>query len=357
MDTDNAPFPQRLSKQAAQKLGAAAFYFVMAVAMSFINKAVLGVFRHNNTLLALQMLVTLFVIQVGNLLGVIRVRPMTWQQLKVMVPLAFFYNANVAFALAGLKRLNIPMYNTLKRLTPCVIWLMNGLTGRGWARQDVTMSLFVIAAGTIIAGIGDFNLDLWAYGYAFTSCLLQATYLLLAESGGEKGFSSLELLQYNAALSLPVLVVLVYFTEWEESGVALASQASDMTFVGLVLFGSMAGSVLNYSLFLCATLNTALTTTVVGVMKAVASTALGFVLLERVAITPVNFTGISVNTFGGCLYTYYKYLQKEEKQTLRSPSPQGGGSRESLAQPDVEMNIPHEGLADGAERRASAGVS
>ncbi len=46
------------------------------------------------------------------------------------------------------------------------------------------------------------------YVCALTSCMLQASYLLLVEkSGAEKGIGSTELLYYNALLSLPFILV------------------------------------------------------------------------------------------------------------------------------------------------------
>ena len=39
----------------------------------------------------------------------------------MQVPVALLYNANVAFALASLGKMNIPMYNTMKRLTPALV--------------------------------------------------------------------------------------------------------------------------------------------------------------------------------------------------------------------------------------------
>ena len=45
------------------------------------------------------------------------------------------------------------------------------------------------------------------YVCALTSCMLQASYLLLVEkSGAEKGIGSTELLYYNALLSLPFIL-------------------------------------------------------------------------------------------------------------------------------------------------------
>ena len=46
------------------------------------------------------------------------------------------------------------------------------------------------------------------YVCALTSCMLQASYLLLVEkSGAEKGIGSTELLYYNSLLSLPFILM------------------------------------------------------------------------------------------------------------------------------------------------------
>ena len=38
------------------------------------------------------------------------------------------YTANVGFSLFGLKTLNIPMYNVLKRLTPIIVLVVKACT-------------------------------------------------------------------------------------------------------------------------------------------------------------------------------------------------------------------------------------
>ena len=46
------------------------------------------------------------------------------------------------------------------------------------------------------------------YAFALTSCVLQASYLLLVErSGADKGLGPLELMLYVSLLSLPFLVI------------------------------------------------------------------------------------------------------------------------------------------------------
>lgn len=113
-------------------------------------------------------------------------------------------------------------------------------------------------------------------------CLQQATYLLLVErSGGEKGMTSLELLLYNSILSLPVLVLLIFATgEVYESVPAIFTTAAShgSYFLFNLVISLFIGVLLNYSLFLCTLVNSALTTTVIGALKGVVAT----VSLERV---------------------------------------------------------------------------
>ena len=70
------------------------------------------------------------------------------------------------------------------------------------------------------------------------------------------------------------------------------------------------GMLLNFALFLCTTTNSALTTTIVGVLKGVASTTLGFVLLGGAHLTGAGVAGVVLNTAGGVAYTAVKYRER-----------------------------------------------
>jgi len=56
--------------------------------------------------------------------------PFNWATARALLPVAFFYNANVAFALASLEGVDVPMYIALKRLTPMAILIVNFLLGQ-----------------------------------------------------------------------------------------------------------------------------------------------------------------------------------------------------------------------------------
>ncbi|KAJ0803450.1 hypothetical protein HanOQP8_Chr00c493g0835531 [Helianthus annuus] len=96
------------------------------MAMVFINKAVVMEYAYSMTLLTLQQLATALLIHSGRVMGWTRAKALNVDTAKKLVLVSLFYNGNVAFALASLKGVNIPMYIAIKRLTPLAV-LIAGL--------------------------------------------------------------------------------------------------------------------------------------------------------------------------------------------------------------------------------------
>ncbi|CAI9094808.1 OLC1v1030607C3 [Oldenlandia corymbosa var. corymbosa] len=250
------------------------------MAMVFINKAVLMQYSQSMTLLALQQLATTLLIHFGRVMGYTKAKGLNIETAKRLVFVSLFYNANVAFALASLKGVNIPMYIAIKRLTPLAVLIAGFFTGKGKPSHQVTLSVILTAAGVIIAALGDFTFDLFGYSMALTSVFFQTMYLVLVErSGAEDGLSSVEIMFYNSFLSLPFLLFLIIATgEFPNSLSLLFAKSISLPFFLLLLLSLAMGIVLNYTMFLCTLVNSALTTTIVGVLKGVGSTVCSIAL-------------------------------------------------------------------------------
>ncbi|CAF1711854.1 hypothetical protein Bca4012_007852 [Brassica carinata] len=294
---------------------AAVSYGIVSMAMVFINKAVIMQYPHSMTVLTLQQLATSLFIHCGRRMGYTRARGIDLATAKKLLPVSIFYNANVAFALASLKGVNIPMYIAIKRLTPLAVLIAGYLFGKGKPTTQVALSVLLTAAGCVIAALGDFSFDLFGYGLALTSVFFQTMYLVLVEkSGAEDGLSSIEIMFYNSFLSLPFLSFLIIVTgEFPNSLSLLLAKCSYLPFLVMLVLSLVMGIVLNFTMFLCTIVNSALTTTIVGVLKGVGSTTLGFVLLGGVEVHALNVSGLVVNTAGGVWYSYAKYRQKKAK--------------------------------------------
>ncbi|KAJ9184136.1 hypothetical protein P3X46_007907 [Hevea brasiliensis] len=305
-DTETSPF---------WSLFAALSYGIASMAMVFINKAILMQYSHSMTLLTLQQLATALLIHFGRQMGYTKARALDMQTAKRLLPVSLFYNANVAFALASLKGVNIPMYIAIKRLTPLAVLIAGFSSGKGKPTAQVALSVLLTAAGVLIAAFGDFSFDLFGYSLALTSVFFQTMYLVLVErSGAEDGLSSDEIMFYNSFLSLPFLMFLIIATgEFPNSLSLLFAKSNSLSFLLILILSLVMGIVLNYTMFLCTIVNSALTTTIVGVLKGVGSTTLGFVLLGGVQVHALNVTGLVINTAGGLWYSYAKYQQKKSK--------------------------------------------
>ncbi|XP_031372572.1 UDP-galactose/UDP-glucose transporter 7 [Punica granatum] len=305
-------------------LFAAFSYGIASMAMVFINKAVLMQYSHSMTLLTVQQLVTALLIHLGRVMGYTKAKRLNMETAKKLFLVSLFYNANVAFALASLKGVNIPMYIAIKRLTPLAVLIAGFFRGKGRPSTQVTLSVVLIAAGVLIAALGDFSFDLYGYTMAFTSVFFQTMYLVLVErSGAEDGLSSIEIMFYNSFLSLPFLLFLIIATgEFPNSLALLIAKSNSLSFLVILVLSLVMGIVLNYTMFLCTIVNSALTTTIVGVLKGVGSTTLGFFVLGGVKVHGLNVTGLVINTAGGIWYSYAKYQQKMHKSSKLASDPE-----------------------------------
>lgn len=307
--------------------GTAFLWAATSVTMNFVNKYTMMIFPLTNIIMVLQMLATWAILQPLRDSDIVKFPPFNIAQAKKLFLITCLYTANVVFSLLGLKTLNMPMYQVLKRMTPLIVLVVKAIVKRKLPRTDIILSVVVIVGGCIIAGMGDLSFDPMGYMFALLSCLVQAGYLLLVEFQAVDGISSSEMLYYNAVTSLPMLFVIVFVTG--EASHLPGVYASAVAKSGLitvwfnVILTAILGVVLNYTLFLCVEYNSALTTTIVGVLKSVVSTVLGFFLLGGVKFYWVNVSGITMNTLGGAWYTAIKYREKQamkESKALSLPT-------------------------------------
>ena len=139
------------------------------------------VFPLASTQLALQMGASLLIIQILSVFGLVSLSPWNWKRARQLLPITLLYTANTGFALAGLKSLNIPMYNALKRLSPILVLILKAAMGKKPPSLETVLSVLLIVSGCIVAAAGDLSFDLFGYCCALLSCVLQASYLLLVE--------------------------------------------------------------------------------------------------------------------------------------------------------------------------------
>ena len=239
-----------------------------------------------------------------------------------LLPPLNFLRPSIAFAfhsilsLSALDGMNITMYAAIKRCVPFANLFMAVLVlKKPPPSPGILLSILMITLGCIIASAGDLQFELRAYIWGIASVLAQAVYLTFVQKYSEKEkLTAVAMIYINAVNTLPVFLLSTLFLG--EPGQIYDRQAEFLQFGFLSIYGILvlAGSVLMYSQFLCTSVCSALTTSLVGVAKSVLTLPIGFVTFGGVPFSVVNITGLIINLIGGILYSRIKYDQDRARR-------------------------------------------
>ena len=165
------------------------------------------------------------------------------------------------------------------------------------------------------SGYGDLTFNILGYACGILSNITQSVYLLLVQRATNGKLSTVESLQLNSINTIPLLVI-VCVVKGEIFEVKSYEKFSEVTFIVVFILAIVLGCLLNYSLFLCTSLTSALTTSVIGGLKALAQTILGLFTFGGVSHNIATFVGITMSVSGGLSYIFSKYLENKERHTV-----------------------------------------
>jgi len=288
----------------------AAFYGVCSGSMNFINKFLMTSysFPHPGVMVLGQLVFLALTLKALEALGKVKLTTYTAQTAKSCFLLSFLYSANTVMALLALNGMNVPMYNSIRRCIPLFTLFLTYIVFTKKPTLKITASVLVITFGTILAALGDVTFDLRAYAMGFMSVLTNALHLIVLQyNGTEKKYTTIDLLYINSINCIPIMLIaclvgiddLMKYPHFREPSFILS-----FTMV------MISGAVLNFSMFLCTTTNSALTTNLVGVIKSAVTNIVGCFTFGGVVPTANFIAGQIINFCGGAVYVYFKYQQK-----------------------------------------------
>ena len=327
-------------------LASAILYGCVSASMVFGNKAVFATlnFPFPSVVLLLQMLVTIAALPLlaratrGGA-NAIELPVLSLALARRFALPSALYCANVGLGLFSLGALSIPVYQVLKRLTPLASLVLAALVLKKKASREVVTACCAIVVGSMLVANGDIRFDAAGYAMALGSVACQSVYLTLVQrhgqtsssvgteeaGGGGVRLSSFGVLYVNAVNCIPMLVLFAAI-DGEALGALAHPQllALEPAFIAKLLLLLVLGGLLNYLLFLCTILNSALTTCIVGAVKAVAVTIAGFFVFGGQPLTHSMVLGVIVNTGGGILYIFAKKGYTFSSSSGSSGSVSGG---------------------------------
>ncbi|KAF7259537.1 hypothetical protein EG68_03255 [Paragonimus skrjabini miyazakii] len=286
-------------------------YMVCSTGIVFANKLVLTVHRFPSfmVLALFQTLFTAALIQIF-FAGELRKNERTGVFVKV-APLSFCYAIDIVMGIAGTGSLSLPMFSALRRLSNFFILVGEQLFLGVVRVASVYASVCLMVFGAAIAAIGDITFDPVGYTYVFVNNFSTAGKALLTKSRlRDQGFTSIELLYYNSVFTLPFLLVIAWITT-DMSQVINYSEWTNPMFLVYFIFSCCSAVLLNYSLLQCTHYTSALTTSIIGVIKNVLVTYAGMFVGGDYVFTPVNFTGVCISATGAVMYVWVMYRQTQ----------------------------------------------
>eukprot|EP00124_Ichthyophonus_hoferi_P003998 Ihof_evm3s393 gene=Ihof_evmTU3s393 len=240
-------------------------YAFCSFCIMFANKFVLTSYKFPSFLfLAISQFVSsIIALAIGNHFKIISFPPLSMEIFWKVFPLPFLFMLNTLTGLGGTKLISIPMFTVLRRFSILFTMILEGYYLGYQSSPKVKLSVFMMLLGAIVAAYDDLVFDMAGYTYIMVNNIATALNgVVMKKKLDSKDLGTFGLMYYNSLFSLPILIVYFMFQgEWE--GVRNFDQWFNFGFLTCFLCASMMGFVLNFSIFHCTKVNSALTTTVI----------------------------------------------------------------------------------------------
>ncbi|KAK6990629.1 UDP-sugar transporter UST74c-like isoform X1, partial [Biomphalaria glabrata] len=209
------------------------------------------------------------------------------------------------------------------------------------ASRFVQFTVYLMILGAMIAASDDLSFDLSGYTFILLNDLTTAANGVYTKQKLEaKSLGKYGLLYYNSLIMvLPIFVLTVSSGELAQA--MMFKDWLDPVFLIQFLLSCFMGFVLNYSIILCTLYNSALTTTIVGVLKNLLVTYLGMFLGGDYVYSATNFIGINISVLGSIMYTYVTFRQRPTSSPITN-----------VVKEDTELGQ-HSDQPDGKEKELS----
>ncbi|XP_078398467.1 solute carrier family 35 member D3 [Cetorhinus maximus] len=247
-------------------------------------------------------------------LGKIDVPPFSLSLAKVFGSVTLLSTLQSCLTLWSLRGLSLPMYVVFKRCLPLVTLIIgvfvlkNGIPSLG-----VSAAVFLTTCGAALAGAGDLSGDPVGYVTGALAVLVHAAYLVVIQKTGHEHPYGPLTAQYTIAVTASPVLLLCSFASldainiWSYPG--WPDAAVGCTFASCIVIGCL----MNFTTLHCTYINSAVTTSFVGVVKSVATITVGMLAFRDVEPTALFIAGVVVNTVGSVTYCIVKYFETRQQ--------------------------------------------
>ncbi|XP_030051377.1 solute carrier family 35 member D3 [Microcaecilia unicolor] len=258
-----------------------------------------------------------------------------------------------SLTLWSLRGLSLPMYVVFKRCLPLVTLLIGVLVLRnGRPSLGVLLAVLITTCGAALAGAGDLTGDPVGYVTGALAVLVHAAYLVLIQKTSADSDHGPLTAQYAIAVSATPFLIIFSFASLDSINAWSSPCWKDPAMVCIFITCIMIGCAMNFTTLHCTYINSAVTTSFVGVVKSIATITVGMVAFNDVEPTSLFIAGVVVNTLGSIIYCVAKYIdtRRQSKYEDLEKETRGEDEEEHTGQPPFVMEeMSQEKGTDGAD--------
>ncbi|XP_048345810.1 solute carrier family 35 member D3 [Sphaerodactylus townsendi] len=219
-----------------------------------------------------------------------------------------------SLTLWSLRGLSLPMYVVFKRCLPLVTLIIGVLVLKnGVPSVGVLLAVLITTVGAALAGAGDLTGDPIGYVTGVLAVLVHAAYLVLIQkTSADSDYGPLTA-QYAIAVSATPFLIIFSFASLDAINVWSFPGWKDPTMACTFIACVFIGCAMNFTTLHCTYINSAVTTSFVGVLKSIATITVGMVAFNDVQPTKLFIAGVVVNTMGSIIYCVAKYIETRKQ--------------------------------------------
>nr|XP_028579364.1 solute carrier family 35 member D3 [Podarcis muralis]XP_028579366.1 solute carrier family 35 member D3 [Podarcis muralis] len=246
--------------------------------------------------------------------GALDMPPFGFSLARLFAGVTLLSTLQSSLTLWSLRGLSLPMYVVFKRCLPLVTLLIGVLVLKnGIPSVGVLVAVLITTCGAALAGAGDLTGDPIGYLTGVLAVLVHAAYLVLIQkTSADSDYGPLTA-QYAIAVSATPFLIILSFASMDAINVwsfpGWKDPAMTCTFIVCVVIGCA----MNFTTLHCTYINSAVTTSFVGVVKSIATITVGMVAFSDVEPTKLFIAGVVVNTIGSIIYCVAKYMETRKQ--------------------------------------------
>lgn len=193
--------------------------------------------------------------------------------------------------------------------------------------QPCVFSFFPRPGSTVLvrSGAGDLTGDPIGYVTGVLAVLVHAAYLVLIQKASADTEHGPLTAQYVIAVSATPLLVICSFASTDSIHAWAFPGWKDPAMVSIFVACILIGCAMNFTTLHCTYINSAVTTSFVGVVKSIATITVGMVAFSDVEPTSLFIAGVVVNTLGSIIYCVAKFLETRRQSNYEDLESQAEG--------------------------------